>query len=255
MKREYQKLKKLNLWMALAHGMQALILIALSSDFSSQIKSSYLVFDETTQSLIGSERTLFEFEFVWGVALFSIISMVFHFLIATIWFERYTKGLQKGINIYRWYEYSLSASLMIVLIALLSGIYDLGTLTLMFGVTAIMNLLGLAMEVHNQTTKKTNWLTYNIGVLAGILPWLVIILVFWASESAPENPQGPPAFVYFIWLSIFLFFNSFALNMYLQYKKIGRWKNYIYGERVYIWLSLAAKSALVWQIYAGTLQP
>ena len=118
-----------------------------------------------------------------------------------------------------------------------------------------MNLMGLVMEVHNQTTKKTNWLSYWIGCLAGILPWLVIMLFFWASATAPENPQGPPTFVYFIWGSIFIFFNSFAINMALQYKKWGKWKDYLYGERVYIWLSLLAKGALIWQIFAGTLQP
>ena len=248
-------LKKLNLYMAAAHGVQALILILISSDFSRPVTTEYLVFDEASQTLVNSSRELFSFTFAYGVAAFSLISMVFHLLIATVWHKNYLKNLKKGINKYRWFEYSLSASLMIVLIAMLSGVFDASTLLLMFGVTAIMNLMGLVMEVHNQTTKKTNWLSYNIGVLAGVLPWLVIALYFWASATAPENPQGPPTFVYFIWGSIFLFFNTFAINMFLQYKQWGKWSKYIYGERVYIWLSLAAKSALVWQIFAGTLQP
>lgn len=250
-----QKLKKLNIIAGIAHAVQALVLLFISSDFARPITTEYLVFDPTSQTLINSSRTLFDFTFVWGVAGFSLISAVFHFLIATVWFEKYKNNLKRGINKYRWVEYSLSASLMIVLIAILTGIFDLSTLLLMFGLTAIMNLLGLAMEVHNQTTKSTNWLTYNIGVLAGILPWIVIAVYFWASATAPESPQGPPTFVYFIWVSIFLFFNTFAINMYLQYKKIGKWSNYLYGEKTYIWLSLAAKSALVWQIYGGTLQP
>lgn len=43
--------------------------------------------------------------------------------------------------------------------------------------------------------------------------------------------------------------------MVLQYKKVGPWKNYIYGELVYITLSLVAKSLLAWQVFAGTLRP
>jgi hypothetical protein len=43
--------------------------------------------------------------------------------------------------------------------------------------------------------------------------------------------------------------------MVLQYKKVGKWADYLYGERVYIVLSLVAKSALAWQIFGGTLQP
>jgi len=54
-------------------------------------------------------------------------------------------------------------------------------------------------------------------------------------------------------VSLFLFFNCFALNQWLQYKQIGKWKNYLYGERVYIILSFAAKSALAWQIFSGAL--
>ncbi len=252
---KYQNLTKLNLKMAAAHGIQAILLLIISSDFSRAVTAEYLIFDEGQQALVNTSRALFEFPFVWGVAGFSLLSMLFHILIATVWNKSYIDGLKKGINRYRWLEYSLSASLMMALIGILSGIFDAATLLMMFGLTAIMNLMGLMMEVHNQDTKQVNWLSYWIGVLAGALPWLVIVLYFWASASAPEVTQGPPTFVYFIWGSIFLFFNCFALNMVLQYKKVGKWADYLYGEKVYIWLSLAAKSALVWQVFAGTLQP
>jgi hypothetical protein len=62
-----------------------------------------------------------------------------------------------------------------------------------------------------------------------------------------------PKFVYGIFVSIFIFFNLFALNQYLQYRKKGRWANYVYGEKMYLWLSLIAKSALAWQLYGNTL--
>ena len=48
-------------------------------------------------------------------------------------------------------------------------------------------------------------------------------------------------------------FNVFALNQWLQYRAIGRRRDYLFGERVYILLSLTAKSALAWQVFAGTL--
>jgi len=43
--------------------------------------------------------------------------------------------------------------------------------------------------------------------------------------------------------------------MILQYKGIGKWKEYIYGERVYIILSLVAKSILAWLVLFGAMQP
>jgi len=52
-----------------------------------------------------------------------------------------------------------------------------------------------------------------------------------------------------------LFFNTFAFNQAFQYKKIGPWKNYLYGEATYITLSLVAKSVLAWQVFSGAIIP
>jgi hypothetical protein len=64
-----------------------------------------------------------------------------------------------------------------------------------------------------------------------------------------------PAFVYGIFVSLFVFFNSFALNQVLQYRQTGPWRNYLFGEGIYVALSLVAKSALAWQVFANTLVP
>ena len=55
-------------------------------------------------------------------------------------------------------------------------------------------------------------------------------------------------------MKIFVFFNLFPINMILQYKKIGKWRDYVYGERGYIILSLVAKSVLAWLAFAGAMQ-
>jgi len=74
---------------------------------------------------------------------------------------------------------------------------------------------------------------------------------------APGSAERPeiPGFVVGILISLFIFFNSFALVQWLQYKKIGKWRDYLRGERSYIILSLVAKTALAWQIFSGTLVP
>ncbi len=157
------------------------------------------------------------------------------------------------MNPVRFYEYALSSSVMIVLIGMLVGIFDLGAIILIFGINAMMNLFGIMMEFHNQRTEKTNWTSFIYGSIAGIIPWIVIVLYFMGS-LAGEGGE-PPAFVYAIIPTLFVFFNIFAVNMVLQYKKVGPWKDYLFGERVYIILSLAAKTVLAWIIFAGTLAP
>jgi hypothetical protein len=54
--------------------------------------------------------------------------------------------------------------------------------------------------------------------------------------------------------SLFVFFSVFALNMVLQYKRVGKWRDYLYGEKVYIVLSLTAKALLAWQVFSAVLR-
>ena len=142
---------------------------------------------------------------------------------------------------------------MIVLIGMLCGLYDLAALIMAFVLTGVMNLCGLIMEVHNQVTQKTNWTSYWVGCIAGITPWVAIGIYFFASLAKAEG--AVPSFVYVILPTLFVFFFSFALNMVLQYRKVGPWRDYLFGERMYVLLSLVAKSALAWQVFAGTLRP
>jgi hypothetical protein len=250
---KFKKLNKFNLRMSALHAIQGLLILLISEPAMREITSSYLSFNPVTETLEPASVVLFEVNIAIMIAAFFFISAFAHLSVATFGRKSYEKNLKKGMNKVRWYEYSVSASIMIVLIAMLSGIFDIGTLMAVFGLTAVMNLLGLAMEVHNQTTTKTNWLTYNIGVVAGIIPWFVIGAALYTAEVSANGDV--PGFVYAIYASLFLFFNTFAINMILQYKKVGKWSDYLYGERTYIILSLVAKSALAWQIYAGTLQP
>ncbi len=246
-------LRKFNAIMIPIFGLQALAMWLLAKDFKLPITVSFLSFDKLTQSLIPVTKTIYNLPLVWLLIAFLLMSMTAHIIISTVWYPWYKKDLSRGMNRARWIEYSLSASTMIVAIAMLVGIYDLATLLALFSLVAVMNLCGLIMEIHNQNTQKTKWVSYIVGCLAGIVPWVVIGISFWASANYGSGQI--PTFVYWIYVSIFVFFNCFALNMFLQYKKWGPWKNYLFGERMYIILSLVAKSALAWQVFAGTLRP
>lgn len=245
-------LRRYNLIAGLAHFAQGFLVLILSKSFALPITGSYLAFNTATQKLEPINTTLFDISLPLLIAIFFFMSSFAHLFIATIYRDRYEKNLLININKARWFEYSLSASVMIVAISLLVGIYDLMSLVMLFSLVAIMNLMGLVMESHNQSVKNTNWLSYWIGCFAGAIPWVVIAFYMWLGA---DNGAKAPDFVYWIFVSIFIFFNCFAINMYLQYKKIGPWSNYIYGEFIYILLSLAAKSLLAWQVFAGTLRP
>lgn len=239
--------------MGFLHLVQGVLMIIISNDTTYPIFTNFLTFDIDTFSLTPDPQLLYELPFGPAVAAFLLISAVAHFSLGTFGFKWYVWNLKRGMNPGRFYEYALSSSLMIVLIGMLVGIWDLGAIILIFAVNAAMNLFGIMMEYHNQHTEKTNWTAFIFGSVAGIVPWVVILVYFLSAVNSAG--AEPPGFVYAIIPTIFVFFNIFAVNMALQYKKVGPWKDYLFGERVYIILSLLAKTVLAWMIFSGTLAP
>lgn len=250
---KFARLRRFNGIMGFLHLIQGIFMIVVSNDTTYPIFTNYLNFDVATRSLKPDTQLLYDLRFGPAVAVFLLISAIAHFYLATVGYQRYVRNLKQGMNPIRFYEYALSSSLMIVLIGMLSGLWDLGAIILIFALNATMNLFGIMMEYHNQHTAKTNWTAFVYGSVAGIIPWVVIMLYFLGAVSSGD--AKPPTFVYAIIPTLFVFFNMFAFNMVFQYKKVGPWKDYLFGERVYIILSLSAKTVLAWLIFAGTLAP
>jgi hypothetical protein len=116
-------------------------------------------------------------------------------------------------------------------------------------VNACMILFGLLMEKYERPGTPS-WLPFWFGSFAGIIPWIAIVI--YLAHPGLSGPHAP-GFVYGIIASYFVFFNIFAINMVLQYKKVGRWVDYLFGEKVYIVLSLTSKALLAWLVFANTL--
>ncbi|HRG31322.1 heliorhodopsin HeR [Trichococcus shcherbakoviae] len=257
-----EKLRRFNLIMGGLHLIQGIAMLFLATnviqkigEFSPEISQFYLAFNPETRSLETASRVLFELPFGVMVASFLFISAIAHALVSIPkkLNEIYNADLVKGINKFRWFEYALSSSIMIVLIATLFGIYDIASLILIFIVNATMNLFGLVMEQLNVGRSKDNieWGPFIWGSIAGVAPWIAILLYMFGTGNFGEVP-------WFVWAIVgtyFVAFNTFPINMILQYKKVGKWADYLYGERVYIVLSLVAKSILAWLVLFGAMQP
>ena len=257
-KTSFPSLRRFNTIMGALHLIQGGLMVFLffSVDkfnaFRLPMQSNFLKFDELTQRLMTDTKLVWSVPFALCVSAFLFLSAIAHFIIAAPGTNQvYNRGLEKNINPFRWYEYALSSSVMIVLIAMLLGMYDIGALILLFALNASMNLFGLLMEMLNQNRQKTSWISFWFGTFAGLVPWIVVFLYAFGNADLSQVPW----FVYAIFGSYFVFFNLFPINMILQYKKVGKWQNYLYGERGYIVLSLVAKSVLAWLAFAGAMQP
>jgi hypothetical protein len=250
--KKFARLRAMNIGAACLHFFSGVLMVVLSSDLKVPVMTSFLKMDAIKQTLVPDPKVWFEIPLGPLVASFLFLSALAHLLISLPKInDWYNKGLANHINKMRWIEYAFSSSLMIVVISTLVGITDIAALVPIFFVNAMMILFGWMMELHNQTTKKVDWTSYIFGCIAGVAPWIVIAIYL----ASPGSVSNPPTFVYWIFFSIFLFFNIFAINQVLQYKKTGKWADYLYGEKTYIVLSFVAKSLLAWQVFAGTLRP
>ncbi len=244
-----RSIRRYNLIAGLFHLIQLVVVLILANGFTLPIVARYM--SGPPGSTFTEPITLLNTPVGITVAIFLGISALFHFLVASPkFFPRYSAGLLAHRNYFRWVEYSISSSVMIVLIAQICGITDVAALIALFGVNASMILFGWLQEKYEEPGSG-GWLPFIFGCIAGVVPW--IALVFYIFTIGGPSATKAPGFVIGIVVSLFLLFNTFAVVQFLQYKKVGKWSDYMRGEKTYITLSLIAKSALAWQIFASTL--
>ena len=244
-----QRFRQLRIWniaVGLILAAQAIMIVVLTNSFSLPVTATFMTGPPGTAPEL---HHLFNIATGWGVFAFLAISASALLIIASPpVFPWYKRNLLQNRNYGRWIEYFFSSSIMIVLISQITGISDIAALLAIAGINGCMILFGLLMEKY-EGPGKANWLPFWFGSFAGIIPWIAIVIYVWA----PGLDASPPGFVYGIIASLFVFFNCFAVNMVLQYKKVGPWRDYLFGEKVYIILSLTAKALLAWQMFFPVL--
>jgi len=255
-------LKKFNIGAGVLQLVNGLAILALTFILTwpkgTDIYTFYLTFTYTTSNPVlvaaPSPQILFTLTHLGAIlAAFPLISALAHFVIAFPKNKAYNENLKNGMNPYRWYEYAFSSSIMIWIIATFVGIWDFWSLAMIFVLNAMMIMFGYLMELINQKSEKTNWSSFILGCISGGFPWVVLFAYFTGAVINSQN--NVPGFVYAILFVYLVLFMSFAVNQVLQYKGVGRWRDYLYGERTYIVLSFIAKTLLVWLVFVGLFRP
>ena len=238
-------LRTWNLGLTVLHAAQAVLVLVLASSFSITITSTFPEGPPGTEA--PAPDGLFDLWIGGAIAVFLGLAALDHLICATVGRRTYERDLLRGINRFRWVEYSFSATIMVILICLYSGITGINALVAVVGANVAMILFGWLQELMNPPGRqRTTMLPFWFGTLAGVAPWIAIAINFVGADEVP-------GFVVGIFVSLGVFFFSFGLNQWLQYRRVGPWADYGFGEKIYLVLSLGAKSALAWQIYGGSL--
>lgn len=170
--------------------------------------------------------------------VFIALSGFFHLYIA-YFYESYKERVPKFSIHERWIEYSLSASLMHVVICMQVGVHDIITLICVFVLTQLCMATGFLLEMY----MDRYW--FYVGCYPFVVVWAIIITAFGVVVS-----NETPWFVYMIVIGIGFFDSLFALNAIYLLKSSNR----IRSEWIYCLLSISSKQLLVWLTFEGARQ-
>lgn len=206
----------------------------------------------------------------WLIISFHILSFLFQSLAVVTNYTgpilgyKYSDMIKSGRNPLRFIEYSFSASIMLIAIALLNGVTDINLIISIAVLTSACQLCGLAVEYSENIYMK--WLLHITGWLQFFWAYGIICHAFFKSiEVANDNSGvGPPDFVYGIVISLFLLYASFGFVQFSELlytipfisklccndkKSINQYSK----EKYYVILSLTAKLVLGWTIFGNVL--
>jgi hypothetical protein len=178
------------------------------------------------------------------------------------WRNGYSRAIKNSNNFYRWIEYSMTATMMLYIIAYTSGVKDTNIYLLLFATNVTMISLGQTIEVAIRDGK--DWkLPMFTSFLLLIMEFVVIIRSFWqrlsqvnsflTTSTLPSMTNGRtiPSWLNVMIIILFVFFACFGfVSLYGAYANT----KYESLEKTYIILSFVAKATLGAFIAYGTAQ-
>lgn len=249
-----RRLRLANAALAVAHAAQVVVLLVLTNDVALTVTETFPEGPPGTPP--PAPEALVDVRLGLLVAAFLALAALDHLVVALPRVHQvYESLLARSRNPFRWAEYSFSATLMVLLIAYLTGITGLAAMIGLAGANVAMILFGQRMERVNEGRAEVEWQPFVFGCVAGAFPWVAIGASLVGAELTAPG-EGPPTFVYAIFVSLLVLFMSFAVVQWRQFRaraRGGRWADPVVAETGYLVLSLVAKSALAWQVFANVL--
>lgn len=261
MSKEIRSLKKWHAGAAVAHAASASFIAASLAVRPLEFKWSIHLLKDTLQprpypagKWVESEvRTLTrQVPLQIALPMFSALSTINHTWAAVDFNGAYTQAVKEGVNPVRWAEYSISAGLMICLIANLCGISDVRTLTQLIALNVALQYCGFLIEKSVRDgapparIRAVFWVSFGLHLCI----WLPIGIQFGNVISiVGEREQQIPDFVYVVFASMFTLNTVFGVVLYLW--ATGAVQNYSTIEKAFSILSFSAKQILAFATYFG----
>jgi hypothetical protein len=220
------------------------------------------------------------------VITFTAVTIIAHFWYAAR-YERYLGMILRGLNAWRWIEYGISASVMAVILAVLSGVRLQTSVWMVFVATLVQMLQGYLIE-HAISSRSVRSAQCYVPLVVG---WLLLVTVWvtigeaWFSgldratkeikkcknesgcntiKQETQEEATPSESLKWLIVAVIVLFSSFGavnlayfINAY-AYGPLSAQKNFPLYEFAYICLSFISKALLIFwvffSIFAGELR-
>ena len=246
------KTKNLNLALGAIYFLQAVAVLIWAKATTVPVFSGHAAYDELSGGLGPAVRHLFDVRLSYLVVLLLLVSAVFHLLQATFRRKTHEAALKKKISRGRWLHFGISATLMVWVLALLSGINELSLLLLIGGFVATSKFFAYRMEITFNKDKKPTWAILHLAVITAGLALLPLVMSKIGTIIFGQTSFG--ALLYWAYAAVFATFAGFLLVESKYYHKKAPFSDYGYIDRAYSLVYLFGQTALTWLIFAGSLR-
>lgn len=184
------------------------------------------------------------------IIFFFMITAVFHLYYYITSQGHYANMVASSNNYLRWVEYSISSTVMLLIIALSSGVKDIN----IYGLIMVTNIAMIAQGqlIEEAVRDGRSWVIPMLTGFALLIGEFAVIVnsfntrIKEADEFLKKNPdiaqgRGIPKWLYYMIFVLFAFYSSFGfISLWGAYTKTS----YEKVEKLYLIFSLAAKATL-----------
>ena len=240
-------------WQYYASGSVVFVILAvlaakLMSTASYQITAGYItknpLLSISSTYFVPANKVLWDIQFRWTLVILMALSIIVPLVYVYLIKNNYKKI---DLHKYRFIDWTITGTIILLLIAIMSGASDIMTLVLIAGLSLISYYLFWTI-INNQALQKSiSTVIFKLGVLSSILPWILIL--FYVIGTLVYGGIRSPWYIYVIYLVGLL--NTAVIIYAYKWHKIHDSKPKITNETYPILINQAVKVLFVLVLIIG----
>ena len=227
--------RKTNIVLAIIHALLTVLIgsLVLPNDFNMDFTTRVHGFSKVGPAIVPESRVGRNLNnyIKGGLVFFYVWTALAHTIYAIDPFGYYTKSVQSGINVMRWIEYAVSATVMLGIMAIISGVRDDYAFDLLLYMSVAIMSTGYWYESTNGS---------KVSLFIGFMLLFGVAVTIISSFNRTLNDVNNigvtiPDFVYGVVYIMLGFYSVFGVVPLMPKR---------FQERIYMVLSLLAKGCL-----------